>query len=103
MKKVIVALLMVSSVSAIAATGYTAEVCQTNEAGAQVNCRMIHFNRDLGVASKYNDQVICDGEAQNTICEKPAAHVPVLLQKINKFFKDRGFTAPVDRGDEAGG
>lgn len=103
MKKVLLAVLMVSSVNAFA--GYTAEVCQTTESGQKIACREVYFERDLGQPASYQEPVRCDGEGQNTICEKPAAHVPTLLKKINKFFQDRGFQAPNNDEDtiKAGG
>ena len=103
MKKVLASLLLVGSMNAFA--GYTAEVCTVNEAGQKTQCRMVHFNRDLGVVSSNQERVVCNGEAMNTICEKPGAHVPVLIQKINKFFQGRGYTAPNndEATDKAGG
>lgn len=102
MKKALVALLMVTSVNAFA--GYTAEVCQTTESGAKISCRMVYFKRNLGEPSKYQDRVICEGENANTVCDKPGAHVPAVLSKINQWFLDHGFTAPADQGqNEHGG
>lgn len=102
MKKVLAALVVVASVNAFA--GYTAEVCQTTEAGEQVNCRMVYFKRNLGEPSKYQEPVICSGEAQNTICDNPKAHVPAVLARINQWFLDHGFTAPTqDDPNGAGG
>ena len=73
---------------------YTTEICETNEAGVQMNCHRVEFNRNLGVPSKYQEPVICGGEAQNTICDNPNARVPELLNKINNWFRQRGFTSP---------
>lgn len=101
MKKALVALLMVASVNAFA--GYTAEVCQTTESGAVIGCRMVYFNRNLGEPSKYQERVVCDGENANTICDKPGAHVPAILSKLNQWFLDHGFTAPADDNDNHGG
>ena len=100
MKNVLAALVVVGSVNAFA--GYTAEVCQTNEAGLKVSCRMVYFNRNLGEA-QYQEPTICSGEAQNTICENPKAHVPAVLSRINQWFLDHGFTARADDGTYTGG
>lgn len=76
------------------AAGYTAEVCQTSENGKKFGCREVKFNRPLGESALYVEPTICDGEGQNTLCDKPDAKVPELLHRINKYFKDRGYNTP---------
>lgn len=90
--------------SVIGADGYehyTTEVCQTDEAGIPHGCRMITFKRKPNPTNVSQAPLICNGEAQNTICDNPNAHVPELLKKINKWFTDRGYETPKKPDDGA--
>lgn len=100
MKKAIFALLMAGSVNVFA--GYTAEVCQINEAGQQFACRTVYFDRDLGQPSKSHEGVYCTGDAQNTICDNKDAKVPSVLSDLNQWFLDHGFTPVSDNNSNAG-
>ena len=92
MKKIVVALLMVASSSAFA--GYSAEVCNVTETGIQTDCRMVYFNRTLGVPSKYVAAAVgCENDPYQAKCVNSNGHVPAVLSQLNKWFSDRGFTA----------
>lgn len=97
MKKALVALLMVTSVNAFA--GYTAEVCQTTESGLPMGCRMIRFKQKYKSPENSQDPTQCASDNQNAICGRPNPHVPALLNKINKWFLDRGFQTPAQQDD----
>ncbi len=78
---------------------YTTEVCQNSEGGEPINCRMTHFVRQANPANPFRGELICAGEAQNTVCDNPNAHVPEALVKLNKWFTDRGYLAPSAQPD----
>lgn len=78
---------------------YTAEICQTTESGQPMGCRMVRFKQKNKSSENSQDPNNCSAEIENTICDRPRAHVPALLNKINKWFLDRGFQSPAQNDD----
>jgi hypothetical protein len=100
MKKLLVALSLVLSSSAMAAQYVTVEVCDGGESGTM--CRTVTYRVRPASKPQVVKETCVVGEAGEGPC--PTAYgVPGWLKRLNEAFARAGFSAPTIETDYVGG
>ena len=100
MKKLLVALSLVLSSSAMAAQYVTVEVCDGGESGTQ--CRTVTYRVRAPSKPEVVKETCSVGEAGEGPCPKVYG-VPGWLKRLNEAFARAGFSAPPQQPDYVGG
>jgi hypothetical protein len=100
MKKLFVALSLMFSTTAMAATYVTVEVCDGGESGTE--CRTVTYRQRPASKPELVKCTVPHGEAGEVPCPTKYG-VPGWLKRLNEAFARAGFSAPDTSWQEAGG